>query len=234
MGICHLIMVHVASILVFFVFIGSISAIPPSKQSKNPSCPDLTNWTQGKKQKDYSNKPSGVKVYKYLTATSSSVSYADADAQCEYEFGGYVVSANIIDEDQNDYVFGNDSPLNTKNEYWFNSFLSTLGIDGKNGGGCDGIHWCSQSWRRCKQNEGGQQCNPYGSDQEFNKHFSHPAWDDNWKRCEGGDSTGRNDCPCSAYQLTQKPTTISVFAEKYMPAFVYQDGSKTKWGCETK
>lgn len=132
--------------------ISAVQALPQVVQG-TPKCPDLTNWTQGKKQKDYTHKPSGVKVYKYLTTTSAKVYYPDADAQCQAEFGGYVVSANIIDEEQNDYVFGNNSPLDSSQKYWFNSFLSVFGLDGKNGGGCDGIHFCWQSWRRCKQGD---------------------------------------------------------------------------------
>merc|ERR1719186_2539708 len=214
-------------------------ALPPSNQDTlqvtSKSCPDLSNWTQGKKQKNYSN-AKGTTVYKYLTTTSAKVAYPYADAQCEEEFGGYVVSANIIDEDQNDYVFGHNSPLNPSNQYWFNSFMSTFGVDGKNGGGgCDGTHLCWQSWRRCKEGSDGQQCTPTNSNVEFNHYFVHPHWDDDAKKCAGQDATGRNTCNCLNYMIDQPPTTVSVFAsEGYNPAFVYQKSSgKTVWGCET-
>merc|ERR1711894_157137 len=213
------------------------NGLPPSLEKSNPACPDLSGWTTGKQQKDYSNQPSGVKVYKYLTGTSSKVSYPDADAQCEFEFGGYVTSANIIDKEQNEYVFGNDSPLDSSKEYWFNSFLSTFGVDGKNGGGCDGVKLCSQSWRRCKQNDGGQQCTPYGSDVQFNHYFSHPQWDDNWNNCVGlnTDEPRGSTCQCWSHKISNPPTTVSVFAyEGYIPAFAYKSGSNAKWGCDTK
>ena len=183
-------------LVTLFLSTSYVYAIPP-EATGSKSCPDLTNWTQGKRQKDYDNAPSGVKVYKYLTTTSSKVPYYDADAQCEYEFGGYVVSANLKDEEQNEYIFGNNSPLSqSKTGYWFNSFLSTFGLDGKNGGGCDGIHLCWNSWRRCKQNSGGQQCTPYGSDVEFNHYFTHAPWDTNGKNCVGYDTTNGRDTSC--------------------------------------